>query len=282
MAKEIGIHLSYWQVKWADDLLPLIGKAKKAGFQVAEFPLLMPEDLDYRALKLELERQHMLASCGTGLGPETDLTSPDPTIRKNGIKFLTACIEGAARLGSPVLGGVTYAPWGLFPEDDHSERRKRCIESLHQAVAVAEREGVVICMELLNRFEGYLINTAEQGLAIITEVNSNYLKLHLDTFHLNIEADHIGNEIKKAGKHLGHFHCVANNRKAPGKGHIPWGEVRQALDEINYQGYLVTETFVNPAGEVGRGLSIWRSLADNLDENARQAAEFLSKEFADD
>jgi D-psicose/D-tagatose/L-ribulose 3-epimerase len=83
-----------------------------------------------------------------------------------------------------------------------------------------------------------------------------------------------------AGDYLGHFHCVANNRKIPGEGHIPWAEVCQALQTIRYQGYLVTEAFVNTAGEVGRGLSIWRPLADDLDHAAIRAANFLKREVA--
>jgi D-psicose/D-tagatose/L-ribulose 3-epimerase len=277
----IGIHLSYWQTRWDDDLLPLIPKAAKAGFEVAEFPLLSPTDLDYSSLRIELDRLGMLASCGTGLGPETDITHPDRHVRRAGLDHLRSCLEGASKLGSPGLGGVTYAPWGIFPDDDLRLRRDRCIDSLKEAVQYARDYNVLLHMELLNRFEGYLINTVDQGLAIIDEVDSPYLKLHLDTFHLNIEADHIGNEIRIAGKHLGHFHLEANNRKIPGQGHIPWGEVRQALIDIDYQGYLVTETFVNPSGEVGRGLFIWRSLAEDLDHTAAQAARFIKQEFAD-
>ena len=277
----IGIHISYWQTQWDDDLFPLIQKAKTAGFDVAEFPLLFPNDLDYPRLRAELENLEMQASCGTGLNPTTDITSPDSVIRNAGIKHLRVCIEGASKLGSPGLGGVTYAPWGFFPEDDWSVRRKRCVESLKEAVKIAEDNQVTIHMELLNRFEGYLINTVEQGISIIKEVNSNYLKLHLDTFHLNIEADQIGDEIRAAGKFLGHFHLVANNRKIPGKGHIPWAEVRQALIDVNYQGYLVAESFVNPAGEVGRGLFIWRPLSDDLDLAAAQASLFIKQEMAD-
>ena len=277
----VGIHLSYWQTRWDDDLLPLVGKAHQAGFDVAEFPLLHPTSLDYSALRSRLDDLGMLASCGTGLGQDTDITHPDSAIRQQGLAFLRACLEGASRLGSPGLGGVTYAPWGIFPEEDWGIRRKRCIASLKEAVKIAHDNNVVIHMELLNRFEGYLINTVEQGLAIIEEVDSNYLKLHLDTFHLNIEADQIGDEIRKAGQHLGHFHLVANNRKIPGAGHIPWDQVRSALKEIGYQGFLVAETFLNPAGEVGRGLYIWRSLAEDLDSAAKQAAEFIKREMAD-
>jgi D-psicose/D-tagatose/L-ribulose 3-epimerase len=278
--RPIGIHLSYWQEKWDDDLLPLIGKAKNAGFDIAEFPLIFPNELNYSRFRAELDDLGMLASCGTGLNPATDITHPSSEIRKAGIDHLRACIEGARKLSSPVLGGVTYAPWAVFPEDNFSERRSRCIESLILAAQIANDNGVTLCMELVNRFEGYLINTVEQGISIIEEVGSNNLKLHLDTFHLNIEADHIGNEIRKAGDRLGHFHVVANNRKIPGAGHIPWDEVRQALIDTNYQGYLVAETFVNPAGEVGTGLFIWRTLAEDMDKAAKKAAEFIRKELA--
>ena len=279
MKHPIGIHLSCWQTKWDDDLFPLIGRAHQAGFDTAEFPLLFPQELDYAALREELDRLGMHASCGTGLGPDTDITHPDPDVRAAGIEHLKACIRGAARLGSPVLGGVTYAPWAVFPQDNRDKRREACIRSLKEAASFAQDHNVVLCMEVLNRFEGYLINTVSQGIAIIEEVGSPNLKLHLDTFHLNIEADQIDAEIRAAGQHLGHFHCVANNRKPPGDGHIPWPAVRQALEDIGYHGYLVAEIFVNPAGEVGQGLYIWRELAPDLDGAARQTVKFLRKAF---
>jgi len=280
MVNAIGIHLSFWQTSWDDPLLPLISNAKNAGFDIAEFPLLTPTTLEYHALKDELDRLGMGASCSTGLGPDTDITHPDPQIREQGLDFLYACLAGAEILESPILAGVTYAPWALFPDDDLSKRREHCIESLKRATAKAEDLGIVICMEVLNRFEGYLINTVEQASAIIREVESPNLKIQLDTFHLNIESDNIGKSIRKAGKDLGHFHCVANNRKPPGSGHIPWDEVRQALKDISYQGFLVAETFVNPQGEVGQGLFIWRDLAEDLEQAARQSAEFITNTFS--
>jgi D-psicose/D-tagatose/L-ribulose 3-epimerase len=276
--RHIGIHLSYWQTNWADDLRPLIGRAQQAGFDVAEFPLLFPKELAYHELKAELDSRGMLASCGTGLGPATDITHPDRAVRAAGMAHLRACIEGAAQLGSPVLVGVTYAPWMVFPEDVH-QRRNQCVQSLKEVARIAEEHNVLVCLEAVNRFEGFLINTVQQGLSILEEVGSHSLRLHLDTFHMNIEEDRIGEAIRHAGNHLGHLHCVENNRKIPGEGHIDWQEVRAAVNAINYQGYIVAETFVNPAGEVGRGLYIWRPLANELDEAAKQAAEFLRREF---
>jgi D-psicose/D-tagatose/L-ribulose 3-epimerase len=279
MANAIGIHLSFWQTSWDDPLLPLILKAKQSGFDVAEFPLLDPKNLDYHSLKEELDRLEMRASCSTGLGPETDITHPDPRVREQGLDYLFACLEGARILASPILAGVTYAPWAVFPEDDLAKRREHCIQSLKIAAGKAEELGIMICMEVLNRFEGYLINTVEQAAEIIEEVGSPNLKIQLDTFHLNIEADSFGDSIREAGSDLGHFHCVANNRKPPGAGHIPWEEVRSALNEISYEGYLVAEIFVNPQGPVGRGLFIWRDLAEDLDLAAQQAADFINSTF---
>lgn len=277
--RPIGIHLSFWQTQWSDPLWPLIAKAKTAGFDVAEFPLLAPDQLDFAQLKADLDNRTMRASCGTGLGPDTDITHPAADIRRAGISFLQQCLESAATLGSPVLGGVTYAPWAVFPGDDRMERRKNCIRSLQSVGRRAGDLGITLCVEVLNRFEGYLLNTVEQGLALLSEVDSPYIKLHLDTFHMNIEEDNIADAIRRAGSHIGHFHCSENNRKVPGEGAIPWSDVFQALHTINYQGYLVVESFVNPAGEVGRGLFIHRNLATtDLNHAAHRAATFLKRE----
>jgi D-psicose/D-tagatose/L-ribulose 3-epimerase len=277
----IGIHLSFWQVSWSDDLEPLIFKAKAAGFDVAEFPLLNPLALDYGRLRSALDAAGMLASCGTGLAPDTDISSPNPEIRRAGLAHLQACLAGAEKLSSPILGGVTYTAWGQTSGLGVQQRRDTCIQSLRLAGKMAANHGVTLCLEVINRFEGDLLNTVAQGIQLINEVDHPNIKLHLDTFHMNIEEDSLSEAILTAGHYIGHFHCAENNRKIPGKGHIPWGEVRQALQTVRYQGYLVTETFVSPAGEVGRGLSIWRPLADDLDQAACRAAEFLKLEVAD-
>jgi D-psicose/D-tagatose/L-ribulose 3-epimerase len=121
---------------------------------------------------------------------------------------------------------------------------------------------------------------AEWGLELLADVNSPCIKLHLDTFHLNIEEENIADAIRTAGPWLGHLHCSENNRRRPGAGHIPWTAVRQALDDIGYTGWIVMESFVRPEGEVGRTLSIWRPLADDLDAEAQAGARFMRRELA--
>ena len=282
MKHKIGIHLSYWQKSWTDPLPELFIKAREAGFDVGELPLLYPYAMDFPFLRAALDEVGLLASCGTGLGPVTDITSLSRSTREEGLEHLRACLEGAATLGSPVLGGLTYAPWGAFAEENRRKHRELCVESLKKAGDIAGKLGVRLCLEVVNRFEGYLINTVEQGLELLSEVGHPAVFLHLDTFHMNIEEEDIPGAIRLAGNRLGHFHAVSNTRKAPGTGHLPWPSIRAALEAIHYSGYIVAETFVNPAGEVGRGMFIWHTLAADLEANARETARFLREEVAFD
>ena len=277
----VGIHLSFWQTKWSDSLLPTINLTREAGFDVCEFPLLQVEQLPLEQLRRALQENQMLASCCVGLNETQDITSPKDSVRKQGIQFLRKCLEAAHFLESPVLAGVTYAPWGFFPSDDLLERRKHSVTSLKEAARIAQDNGVTLCLELVNRFEGYLLNTVDQGLAFLAEIDSPAVKLHLDTFHMNIEEDNIADAIRKAGDKIGHIHCVDNNRKVPGQGHIQWNPIFKAIHETHYDGFIVAEVFVNPAGEVGRGLSIWRSLAPDLMGTAKETASFLKKGLQD-
>lgn len=277
----IGLHLSFWQTQWSDDLKPLIIQTKEAGFDVCEFPLLTLDQMPLNQLRKILDDNEMKASCSIGLNQSQDVTSPDSQMRKQGIQFLRKCLEAAQKLGSPVLVGVTYAPWGYFPTDNLLERKKNSISAMQEVSHIAQDLGITLCLEVVNRFEGYLINTVEQGLGFLDEINSSAVKLHLDTFHMNIEEDNIANAIRSAGSNLGHIHCVANNRKAPGRGHLEWDSIFLALKNIQYEGFVVAEVFVNPEGEVGRGLSIWHPLASDLIETARETAAFLKKGLAD-
>lgn len=278
--RPIGIHVSYWQALWSDALPPLFARAKTAGFDGVEIPLLDPASLDITAIAEALQEQNLRCTCGTGLNRSTDITSPDAAIRKVGMEHLTACLQIAAALDSPGVGGVTYTPWASFSDEPILARRKRCIQSLREIGKIAGDLGRTLFLEVINRYESDLINTVEQGILLLEEVDSPYLKLHLDTYHMNIEEDNLRKAIICAGSRVGHFHCSENNRRVPGMGHIPWKEVRAGLDAIGYTGWLVIESFVTAQNEVGRGTFTWRNLGEQLDQEAGQAARFLREELA--
>ncbi|MGH9136622.1 MAG: TIM barrel protein, partial [Acidimicrobiales bacterium] len=215
------------------------------------------------------------------LTPSLDVSSPDGAIRKAGIAHLTAALETAAALGSPVLGGVTYAPWLHFPDGDElGAYTQRSAASLAEVARAADGLGVKLCVEILNRFETFMLNTVEQGLRFLELVDHPAVWLELDTFHMNIEEDDLADAIGRAGNRLGHFQCAANTRRAPQHGRTDWSEVRRALDDVGYDGWVVFETFPDPRVEVGRSTYTWRPLADDRDIDARGAATLIREQLA--
>ena len=135
-------------------------------------------------------------------------------------------------------------------------------------------------MEVLNRYEGYMLNTCEQAKEFIDAVGSTHVKIMLDTFHMNIEEDNIPAAIRRAGKDLGHLHLGEQNRQVPGKGSLPWTEIGQALRDIDYQGAAVMEPFVMAGGTIGKEIRVWRDIIPNtteeqLDKDAAGAVAFL-------
>lgn len=276
----IGIHLSYWQRQWSDPLPPLVKRAAAIGFDGVEVPLLQPDHLPLRELQEVLAETGLEVTTGTGLDPSTDISSPDPAVRRAGIAHLRRCIETAAALGAQCLGGVIYAPWGVIhPTHERAARRERMVRSLREVALIAAGYNVTLNLEVLNRFEGYLCTSVDEGKRLLSDVGHPSLKLHLDTFHLNIEADGIGQAIREAGSDLGHFHLSENNRRLPGTGHIPWHEVRDALRAIRYDGWLTVESYVLPHCQVGDALAIWRPLGDDLDAEAARSLNFIRTVF---
>src|SRR5207247_2295344 len=83
-------------------------------------------------------------------------------------------------------------------------------------------------------------------------INHAAVKLQLDTYHMNMEEDNLPSAIRQAGTRIGHFHCANGNRKLPGQGHVDWKGVKAALDDVDFQGTLVIETFPNPNTETAQ------------------------------
>ena len=148
---------------------------------------------------------------------------------------------------------------------------------MKEVVETAEDNQVILNLEVVNRFEAMLLNTANEAIDYVKEVNSPNVKILLDTFHMNIEEDFIGDAIIQTADWLGHLHIGENNRMPPGYGHIPWTEVGYALRKIGYSGSVVMEPFLVPGGQVGRDIKVFRDLSSglNLDDEARKACEFV-------
>lgn len=280
--RNLGIEIFYWIEDWSADQTRYFPKAASCNFDAVEISLVSGPDIDVQAYKDALSRNNLGVYCSMGLPEDKDITHPDPQVRQGGIDYLKRCCETAAKLGSPALGGLPYVPWLYFPtETDLQPYRDRAAKSLEAVAQTAGDNGIVLCLEIINRFETFMFNTVDEGLTFLHQVDHPAVRLQLDTYHMNMEEDDMAGAILRAGDLLGHFHCAASNRKLPGQGHIDWPAIREALDEIDYQGGLVIEVFPNPLAETGRTVNTWRPLVQDYDQEAIQAEQFIRKHLID-
>jgi D-psicose/D-tagatose/L-ribulose 3-epimerase len=281
MKMKFGVNTLVWCLPFTKDHMHLIDKVGAFGFDVIELtPVDEYKNLDPDAVRQSIEKNGLEVCLSAAFSGPTDISHTDPSIRANGIGFMKEFIHWAKNIGAQAIGGPLYSELGkkrhLSPTIRKAER-DRSIESLKQIGDFAHKAGITIAIEPLNRFETDMINIAEQAFEVCEEVNNPSIKMMLDTFHMNIEEKNLGDAIRLSAKHLVHFHTCCNDRGIPGSGHIPWPEVIAALNDINYEGYGVIESF--DMGEVGAQTMIWRPLAPSLDDIATEGLKFLKSHF---
>lgn len=280
---KLGIFVNFWENSWKFNYYYYIDKVVKLGFDILEFqaqPLLEMSDEECRAIKKYADERNIKLSYSLGLNPKYDVANRDADIRKGGVEYLSNIVRKIAVMEGELFSGVTYAGWGV-PKHfvDISEKEdmfKRSVDSMKQVMKVAEMEGVTVCCEAVNRFESPLINTAEEAIRYADMVDSKNIGIHLDTYHMNIEENNIGDAIRLVGKRLRHFHTGENNRNVPGKGHIDWDDVFKALKDIDYKKDIVSEPFLQIGDEVGYDIRVWRNIIkDPSEEKLDNEAKYL-------
>lgn len=262
----------------------LFPRFKKWGFETVEIPLANLNDIDPFFIRDKLAAQGLVCGSVTPcLGPEMDLRGT-PRQQRAGLEFMKKVLDTMVLLDSPILIGVVYSTVGrtdLVPPAEQRQQWKTVVKNLKELSQYAEDRGRVIAFEPLNRFETDFMNTCEQGLRMIADVRSDALKLHLDTFHMNIEEKDPAAAIRKAGFRLGHFHACGSDRGTPGNDHIDWKSIAAALKDIGYRGDVVIESFTSDVTIIARAASIWRKLEPTRDEIAWKGVKFLKRLFAE-
>lgn len=271
---QVGVHLSLWTDRWDAPVVDYIDRAAQLGFDCVEIPLTNPEAVDVEALRDRLARNGISAYCGTGLGPDTDITSESGEIRARGRAHLARCLDIAHRLGSPTLGGVIHSAWGKR-EPVHRDSRTWAVQILREAAKQAAEWNMRLALECVNRYENSFVNTVSQGLRLIDQVGMPNVGLHLDTYHMNIEERSVDAAIESAGQHLYHIHLSESDRGYPGGGNIRWDLVFAALRNIGYQGSAVIESYVRPDIQCGTDVCIWRDIEPDIDESLARSLEFV-------
>jgi D-psicose/D-tagatose/L-ribulose 3-epimerase len=286
--RKVGIFYAFWQTEWDADFIPYVARVKRLGFDQLEVNaggVTETTSAARRELAAVARDAGIALSYGIGLPPRRDVSSPDEGVRREGIAFMRRLIDAIAEMGGGTCAGTVHSCWPTTLPKGYADKRpflEQSLKSMRELVKPAEDRGVTRCIVVINRFEQFLVNTAAEAVAYVEQIRSPACKILLDTFHMNIEEDSIGGAIRHTGKHLAQLHVGETNRKPPGLGHQPWGEIKAALDDIGFQGALVLEPFVMPGGQIGRDIGVWREVVPHpdLDELARAGCAFTKAHVA--
>jgi D-psicose/D-tagatose/L-ribulose 3-epimerase len=255
------------------------------GFDVVELPLEQPADWNPSQVKPLLDQLGLGAGVCAVMAPGRDLSTNDQETVRRTQDYLRRCIEAAAGVGAPVVGGPLYAATGALGHlsaEERAERIARVAEHLQPVLDEAEKVGVGLAVEPLNRFETPLFNTVEQTQELLAAADHPNLGLLLDTFHMNIEERDPAAAIRVAGDRLFHFHACGNDRGAPGNDTIDWPAIRDALIAIDYRGQVTIESFTSANQTIATAASIWRPLAASQDLLATEGLAFLRMLFTEE
>ena len=278
----IGINSFLFVSPFTTASVKLFPKFKKWGFATVEIPIEDPSHIDPVKVKAAADKAGLaIGSVCACMGPGRDFRGTAAE-QKTAMDYCKKLIDQAVILGCPSLIGPVYSVVGKADAVEPAAQKKEwalVVKNLKVLAKYAEQKGIMICVEPLNRFETDFLNTVDQALKLVKDVGSKALRIHLDTFHMNIEEKNQAAAIRKAGKLLVHFHASGSDRGTPGNDHIDWAPIVKALKDIHYQGDVVIESFTTDVKVIARAAAIWRRMEPTTEEIATKGIKFLQKAF---
>jgi sugar phosphate isomerase/epimerase len=179
-------------------------------------------------------------------GRRSRFLDPDPGERSRALAELTEAIELAGRIGA---AGVVFVPHffdpllpDLSPFMDARQLERALLSAQLQGLAeVAERAGVQLWVEPVNRYETHLLRQLADATSIIAPLESPRLGIVADLFHMALEEQDIPAALRGHAAHIGHVHLADSNRRLPGQGSTDFPAALAALREVDYRGWLAFE-----------------------------------------
>ena len=229
-----------------------IDLAAAIGFEAVELHIRDPKRVDRRSLLKSLEKTGLeVSTIGTGRAYGEDkifFTSSDKQVREAAAQRIKDQVDFASLIGAKVIIGLIRGP---LPEGEFERTMARtyATDCLKECADYAQKAGVQLPVEAINRYETNFLTTAEETERFIRGIDSEAVGLHLDTFHMNIEEVSIDETIKRHAGRLIHIHLADSNRWAPGMGHLNFKSILSTLRETGYPGYLGLECLPMPSAQ---------------------------------
>jgi D-psicose/D-tagatose/L-ribulose 3-epimerase len=255
---------------------PVFELLAEIGYDGVEVPIFSLEPEPYARLGERLRDMGLRAVALTARGPDANPISPDPDVRRAGLRDNLAAIECAAAVGAEVLCGPLHAaPTVLSGSPPTEEERGWAVEHLQQLAEPAERHGIVIAIESLNHFEHHLANTAQQTAELARHVDRPSVRMMYDTFHAHMEEKDVAQALRDCADVLVYVHVSENDRSTPGAGQVDWDTTFATLRELDYGGWLTVEALGTADPELAAQMKLWRTTFTSQEQVARDGIRFV-------
>lgn len=234
------MHLSTHNGMRAEPLEVTLRRIQRLGFESIEISG-EPRQYETKASR-PLLKQYGIRCWGAvtlTLG-ERNLAAGNEAQRAKSVEYVKSVITMVQELDGHECTIVPATVGKVVPDGTPEQEWQWVVDGLREVYAHAQKAGVRMALEPLNRFETYFLNRADQALRLAEEVGPD-CGVCLDVFHMNIEEVDMHDAIKKVGKRLVDVHVAENNRLAPGMGKVDWSKLVATLREVGYDGALTME-----------------------------------------
>ncbi len=282
VTNSLGVHaLVFAGGTTPDDMSVIIDQTRAAGYHILELSLHDATNLDVADARAKLESAGLGIVCSRGLAFAADVSSDDPQVVERGAKLLHDSLQITHDLGGTHFTGALYSALGKYGHQLSAAGRANVVATLKDLAVEAQGKGMTLGLEICNRYETNVINTAADALRLADDIGHDNVLIHLDTYHMNIEEDDLVRPVHLVGDRLGYVHIGENHRGYLGSGHLDFTAFFHALADIDYTGPITFESFssavVSPT--LSNDLAIWRNLWNDGPALARHALSFMSMQI---
>jgi fructoselysine 3-epimerase len=171
------------------------------------------------------------------------LCSANKAVRRDSVRYIMDAMDNALRLGAPSVSLCA----GMTLEGESLEQGwKNLRQSIVELLDYTEGTNLRLLIEPAHKAESTLILTVADGLRMIHEIQSERLGICLDTGHANVNGEDLAQVVNACRDIPFHIHIDDNRgdndaHMIPGEGSINYTPFVQALEEINYRGFVSAE-----------------------------------------
>lgn len=278
----LGVHTLVWAGGWSEQEARFaIEQTAAAGYDLIELLLMDPSAIDVDMTRRLLDEYGVRASATLGLSAGTDVSSEDPEVVAAGRALLDTAASVACDLDLEFVGGVIFGALQKFDAPVSRLGRQNSIEAVANFCEKLQDSGIPVGLEVVNRYESNLLNTAQQAYGYIQEVGADNLYVHLDTYHMNIEESDMAQAVRDCGDRLGYIHIGEGHRGYLGSGSVDFTSLFRALRQTEYDGIITFESFSSEVVDpnLSYSLAIWRNLWSDNVSLARHAHSFIDSQL---